>query len=93
VADGREWESITNVGVRPTFEGQTGVSVETFLLDPFDGNTPERIRVSFCHRVREERKFASPEALRAQILKDVGRAKAWFRRRDYYRRLLAAANT
>jgi riboflavin kinase/FMN adenylyltransferase len=85
--DGREWASITNVGVRPTF-GVEGLSVETFLLDPFDGVTPARIRVSFCHYIREERKFESPEALRSQILRDVARAQAWFRRRTRFRQLL-----
>jgi riboflavin kinase/FMN adenylyltransferase len=67
---GRRWKSITNVGYRPTFEGQ-GLTVETFLLDPFEGETPERIEVSFLRFVREERKFESPELLRAQIMRDV----------------------
>jgi riboflavin kinase/FMN adenylyltransferase len=66
----RSWKSITNVGYRPTFEGQ-GLTVETFLLSPFDGNTPDRIEVSFLKYVREEKKFDSPELLRAQIMKDV----------------------
>lgn len=70
-ADGpREWRSITNVGYRPTFGGRD-LSCETFLLDPLEGETPRRIEVSFLHFVRAERKFNSPELLRAQILKDV----------------------
>jgi riboflavin kinase/FMN adenylyltransferase len=36
--------------------------------------------VEFFRRVREERKFDSPEALREQILKDVRTAQAYFRR-------------
>jgi riboflavin kinase / FMN adenylyltransferase len=75
----RSWQSITNVGYRPTFDGQ-GLTIETFLLSPFDGMTPERIRVEFLRRVREERKFESPEALKSQIMKDVSRAQAYFRR-------------
>jgi riboflavin kinase/FMN adenylyltransferase len=70
----REWNSITNVGYRPTFEG-SDLSYETFLLDSFDGDTPSRIEVSFLYFIREERKFGSPELLRSQILKDVARAK------------------
>ena len=73
----RSWHSITNVGYRPTFDGQ-GLSIETFLLSAFDGSTPERIRVEFLRRVREERKFESPEALKAQIMKDVARATGVF---------------
>ena len=71
---GRQWKSITNVGYRPTFDGRE-LSVETFLLDPFEGETPERIEVSFLRFVREERKFDSPELLRAQIMRDVAVAK------------------
>src|SRR5262249_10436453 len=41
---GRRWNSITNIGVRPTFDGDA-LTIETFLLDPFDGATPARIRV------------------------------------------------
>jgi riboflavin kinase / FMN adenylyltransferase len=75
----RVWNSITNIGVRPTFDGDA-LTIETFLLDPFDGKTPPRIRVEFLRRVRDERKFESPEALKRQILYDVGRAQAYFRR-------------
>jgi riboflavin kinase/FMN adenylyltransferase len=76
---GRRWKSITNVGYRPTFDGQ-GLSVETFLLEPFEGETPERIEVSFLRFVREERKFDSPELLRAQIMRDVAVAQRVHRR-------------
>ncbi len=75
----RRWNSITNIGNRPTFNGDA-LTVETFLLDPLEGDTPNNIRLEFLRRVREERKFESPEALKAQILRDVGRAQAYFRR-------------
>jgi riboflavin kinase/FMN adenylyltransferase len=75
----RQWKSITNLGYRPTFDGRE-LSLETFLLDPFDPPAPSRIRVEFLRKVREERKFESPEALKAQILRDVSRAQAYFRR-------------
>lgn len=78
--DGRTWESVTNVGYRPTFATDHDLSIETFLLDPLTGAKPRRIRVEFCWRLRDERKFASPEALKAQILRDVARARAYFRR-------------
>jgi riboflavin kinase/FMN adenylyltransferase len=80
VADERHWNSITNIGYRPTFGASDELSIETFLLDPFAPPTPERIRLEFLRRVREERKFESPEALRAQILRDVRTAQAYFRR-------------
>jgi riboflavin kinase/FMN adenylyltransferase len=76
---GRSWPSITNVGYRPTFNGH-GLSIETYLLSSLDGAPPEKISVEFLHWVREERKFENAEALKAQILHDVGRAQAYFRR-------------
>ena len=74
------WNSITNVGYRPTFGGDAQLSVETFLLDPLDREPPRRIRVEFLCRVRDERKFENPEALKGQILKDVRVARSYFRR-------------
>uniref|UniRef100_Q027I4 Riboflavin biosynthesis protein n=1 Tax=Solibacter usitatus (strain Ellin6076) TaxID=234267 RepID=Q027I4_SOLUE len=76
----REWRSITNVGYRPTFGASDQLTIETFLLDALEGETPARIRVEFLRRVREERKFDTPESLRAQILKDVRTAQNYFRR-------------
>ncbi len=85
--DGREWPSVTNVGYRPTFtdsssDGGDGreISIETFLLEPIDGPAPRRIRVEFLRRLREERQFPDAQALKQQILRDAGRAQAYFRR-------------
>ncbi|MEP6717329.1 MAG: bifunctional riboflavin kinase/FMN adenylyltransferase, partial [Terriglobia bacterium] len=78
-AEGRAWRSITNVGYRPTFDGE-GITVESFLLDSFDGETPERIEVEFLARMRDERKFDTPELLKAQIMLDVRAALGFHRR-------------
>lgn len=75
----RQWPSVTNAGIRPTFGGER-LTIETYLLAPLGGAPPERIRVAFTHRLREERKFSSAELLKAQILRDVARAQAWHRR-------------
>jgi riboflavin kinase/FMN adenylyltransferase len=75
----RCWRSITNIGMRPTFDGDRR-TIETFLLDAFDGRRPEGIAVELLRRVREERKFGSAEELKAQIFRDVGRAQAYHRR-------------
>lgn len=76
----RVWDSITNIGYRPTFEDGRGLTIETFLLSTFEGEKPKRIRLEVLRRLREERKFESPEALKTQIFKDVTRAQAYFRR-------------
>lgn len=80
VGSARRWSSITNIGYRPTFGSDQELSIETFLLDPLEGETPDRIHLEFLRRVRDERKFESPEALKAQIFRDVQRAKTYFRR-------------
>lgn len=75
----RRWNSITNVGYRPTFAGE-GLTVETFLLEPPGNEAPRRIEVSFLAFVRDERKFENPEALKTRILQDVDVAKRLHRR-------------
>jgi len=77
---GGHWESVTNIGYRPTFGGDDRLSIETFLLEPLTGPAPRVIRVEFLWRLRDERKFESPDALKTQILKDVASATAYFRR-------------
>ncbi len=80
---GRHWTSVTNVGFRPTFGG-SGLSVETFLLEGLTGPPPRRIAVELLRRLRAERKFPSAESLKAQILRDVERARRYFRRLGRY---------
>ena len=75
--------SITNIGWRPTFGG-TSRTIETFLLSSGTGfslsSQPARIALDFHRRIRDERKFANAEELRAQILRDIERARTWHRR-------------
>jgi len=83
--------SVTNVGMRPTFNG-TGLTVETHLLD-YSGNfSPKRIEVRFWKKLREEKKFAGPEELKSQIAKDIARANGFFARlrRERAKRLAGA---
>jgi riboflavin kinase/FMN adenylyltransferase len=77
---GRCWPSVTNIGSRPTFDGH-GVHVETYLLSGLEGEGPKRIELFFYQRLREEKKFESPEHLRRQILADAGQAERFFRLR------------
>ena len=81
---GHEWRSITNVGFRPTFNGE-GLTVESFLLDPPPERIPDRIEVRFLAYVRGERRFDSPEKLKAQILRDIGAAQRFHRRAERLR--------
>jgi len=82
--NGRLLRSVTNVGHRPTF-GERELGVETHLLEPWAGPPPETLEVRFLYRLRDERKFDSPEQLKAQILRDVQRAETYFRRLERFR--------
>ncbi len=76
--DGRWRRSITNVGIRPTFEDNQNPSIESYIFD-FDGDLyGDVLRVRFLHRLRDERKFASIDELRGQIEKDTRRALNYF---------------
>lgn len=64
------FKAATNVGVRPTVNGQR-LSVEAHLLD-FDRDIyGQQLRLEFMATIREERKFNGLEALKAQIRADV----------------------
>jgi riboflavin kinase/FMN adenylyltransferase len=66
-------ESVTNVGVRPTFDG-TALVVESHLLtSPF--TEAAHLEVRFHERLREERKFPTLRALQSQIAQDVEQAR------------------
>jgi riboflavin kinase/FMN adenylyltransferase len=75
----RCFQAVTNVGNRPTFEG-IGFGVETHILDfepvEMDERTP--LELEFLMRLRPEMEWPSPDALKAQIFKDVARAKRYF---------------
>src|SRR5436190_961377 len=76
--DGTWRRSITNIGVRPTFENTTEPSIETYIFD-FDSELyGDALRVRFLHRIRDERKFNGIDELRAQIEKDTRRARNYF---------------
>ena len=70
-------DSITNVGVRPTF-GETDLTVETFILNDAAPSQATSARLQFIKRLRNESRFESPEALRRQIGLDVRRAQKFF---------------
>ncbi|MEO8650320.1 MAG: bifunctional riboflavin kinase/FAD synthetase [Acidobacteriota bacterium] len=76
-----EWRrSITNIGVRPTFEDAAEPSIETYVFD-FDGDLyGDVLRVRFLHRIRDERKFNGIDELKSQIEKDTRRALNYFGR-------------
>lgn len=80
----RHWNSITNVGYRPTFDGRH-LTIETHILDPLAPPSPRRIRLEFLHRIRAEYRFASAAELRARIAVDARQARSFFARLQRFR--------
>jgi len=77
--DSRSHRSVTNIGMRPTFNGNA-LTVETHLLD-FRGEIPaKRIEVRFWKRLRPEKKFTGAAELREQIARDIDSANRFFNR-------------
>lgn len=72
---GESLPSVTNIGIRPTFGGGKRL-VEAYLLD-YEGELhQQRLRIDLLDRLRDEKRFANAEELKAAIRKDVERAKA-----------------
>lgn len=70
--------AVTNVGVRPTFDNDDRLTIESNILD-FNGNLyGSQVRLEFLRFLRDERRFPSPEALGKQIQLDIESTKAYF---------------
>ena len=74
--DGETYKAVTNIGVKPTISGERAPLAETHILG-FSGDLYGKMLEVQLHRfIREERKFASLDELRAQIADDVKNALA-----------------
>jgi len=73
------FDAVTNVGNRPTF-GTDSFAVESHLLNfhPIDLTEQTPLTLTFLERLRDEKRFPTPEALREQIGKDVAKARRYF---------------
>ena len=79
--DVRKFRAVTNVGMRPTFDGKA-LTVESYLFDFDESMTGGAMEVRFWARLRDEMKFSGPEALRGQIFLDIARGRRFFRLAD-----------
>ena len=78
--NGAWYRAAVNIGHNPTFQSKdaptTHVTVEAFLLD-FDGDIYDReIRLDFLHKIRDELRFDSVDALVVQMRKDIAAARS-----------------
>jgi len=73
------FESVTNVGNRPTF-GAELFAIETHLLNfhPIELTPETEVEICFLDRLRDEIKFPSVDALREQIARDVKKSRRYF---------------
>lgn len=77
--DAEVFDSVTNAGHRPTF-GNGGYTIESHLLNfrQMDLTPDTPLELCFLARIREERQFPSPAALKEQILGDAAHARRYF---------------
>ena len=75
---GAEYPGITNVGCKPTIEGENPVGVETHLFDVSEDMYGAQVKVKFLSRVREERRFDSLEVLKSQMEQDILYGRKYF---------------
>lgn len=68
---------VANIGVRPTVDG-TRTLLEVHLLDFNQDIYGRYVRVGFCQKLRDEKRYSDLDALRAQIAQDVQTARTYF---------------
>lgn len=76
--ENRSYFGIANVGIKPTF-GKFHPLVEVYLFDVEINLYRKIVRVEFLRFIRPENRFAGPEALKAQIARDVETARSFLR--------------
>ncbi|UTW06683.1 bifunctional riboflavin kinase/FAD synthetase [Pseudomonas benzenivorans] len=74
--DGQAWPGVANIGVRPTVAGDGSAHLEVHLLDFAGDLYGRRLTVAFHHKLRDEQRFASLEALKTAIAADIAAARA-----------------
>jgi len=70
--------SVANLGIRPTIVGVPKLLLEVHVLDFSEDLYGQHVRVEFLHKIRDEMKFDSLDALKTQIGKDVAVARSFF---------------
>ena len=70
--------SVANLGIRPTIVGVPKLLLEVHVLDFSEDLYGQHVRVEFLHKIRDEMKFDSLDALKTQITKDVAVARSFF---------------
>ena len=81
--EGASYAAVTNVGTRPTVNNGTDITVEASLLD-FEGDLyGKTLRLEFFEHLRDEVRFDSLDALKAQIAADAEATRRYFAAADH----------
>ncbi|MCV6604717.1 MAG: hypothetical protein OIF34_05390, partial [Porticoccaceae bacterium] len=75
---GQHLQGVANVGVRPTVEQSVKPILEVHLFNWNGDIYGRRMTVTFRHKIREEKKFASLQELQGAIANDIEQAKQFF---------------
>jgi riboflavin kinase/FMN adenylyltransferase len=73
--DGQAYQSMTNIGLRPTFGGP-GRTIETYILDYRDDLYGRELKIDIIERLRAEKRFANAGELKRQIAEDIKQGRA-----------------
>lgn len=78
LVDGKHYPAVTNVGTRPTVNGDS-ITVEPWILD-YEGDLYGReITLEFYRFLRPEHKFPDLQSLKAEIVRNAGQTREYFR--------------
>jgi len=73
--DDKAYQSVTNIGKRPTFGGNERM-VEVYVLDYHSDLYEHELKIDIVERLRGEKKFDTPQELKKQIAEDVKQGRA-----------------
>lgn len=73
----RSVQGVANIGTRPTVDGSGRPRLEVHLFDWQQECYGAHLRVHFLHKLRQEQRFESFDALTTQIRRDADDARAW----------------
>lgn len=76
--EGQKFQSATNIGFNPTFNGQS-LTIETHIMDFSRDLYDRKVALHFLDRIRDEAKFAGIDELKERIGRDMEAARAYFR--------------
>ena len=78
--DGKEYPGVANIGTAPTVTEETNAKTvcETHIIGYSGDLYGKNIKLEFCRRLRDEKKFSSINELKKEIAHNIAQAKEYF---------------